>query len=259
MDESAPKSHLSQIETLWSEVLAAHQGAEEGAGAAQWRLMFRYLPAVRRFLLAILRDAETADELMQEFALRFLRGDFHRADPSLGRFRDFLKTVARNLVAEHYRRRQRAPRLTAAVDLALADPATEVEFEDLDRQFLESWKRELFDRAHAGLALVERQSGQPWHEVLRLRIDRPDWTSSEMATWLSGRWGRPIKAGWVRQTLKRARQKYVDLLLDEVWQSLEGPTVERLEEELIDLGLLDFCREGLQRRNPPTPSFPDQE
>jgi hypothetical protein len=30
--------------------------------------------------------------------------------------------------------------------------------------------------------------------------------------------------------------------------SLEGPTPEELEQELIDLDLLDYCREGLRRR-----------
>ena len=39
------------------------------------------------------RDEQLAEELFQEFALRMLRGDFRRAEPLRGRFRDYLKTV----------------------------------------------------------------------------------------------------------------------------------------------------------------------
>ena len=38
-----------------------------------------------------------------------------------------------------------------------------------------------------------------------------------------------------------------DLLLDEVAQSLEAPTAERLQEELAELTLLEYCRSALDR------------
>ena len=37
------------------------------------------------------RDKDAADELSQEFALRFVRGDLKGADRERGWFRDFLK------------------------------------------------------------------------------------------------------------------------------------------------------------------------
>ena len=55
-------------------------------------------------------------------------------------------------------------------------------------------------------------------------------------------------AGGVRQTLHRARERFADLLLDEVIQSLDHPDAERLEQELIDLALLEYCRPALERR-----------
>jgi hypothetical protein len=70
-----------------------------------------------------------------------------------------------------------------------------------------------------------------------------------MAEQLSQQLGRSVTDGWVRQILLRARQTYVDLLLDEVAASLHTPTAEQLEQELIVLGLLEYCREGLQRRS----------
>ena len=52
----------------------------------------------------------------------------------------------------------------------------------------------------------------------------------------------------VRQTLHRAREKFGALLLDEVIHSLENPGPEQVEEELAELGLLDYCRPALERR-----------
>ena len=60
--------------------------------------------------------------------------------------------------------------------------------------------------------------------------------------------GRPVKADWVRQTLKRARDKFTELLLEELSRSLDNPTRERLEEELTDLGLLSYCQGALEQR-----------
>src|SRR3954451_21944359 len=140
-DDHDPR--LSQISTQWTMVFQAHGSQPELVSAAQAELMCRYSGAVHRYLLGALRDPDAASELDQEFALRFLRGDFHRADPSRGRFRDLLKTVSRNLVAGHYRRRQRGQRLTGVavdvVDPAATGPAA---IEDLDTRFLESWRKE---------------------------------------------------------------------------------------------------------------------
>jgi hypothetical protein len=69
-----------------------------------------------------------------------------------------------------------------------------------------------------------------------------------MATVFSARLGKPVSDVWVRQTLRRARGCLADLLLDEVSASLEGPSIEELEQELIALDLLGYCQEGLRRR-----------
>ena len=68
-----------------------------------------------------------------------------------------------------------------------------------------------------------------------------------MAQQLSERLHRPLTADGVRQTLHRAREKFADLLLEEVSRSLETEDHDRLEQELIDLGLLAYCRSALQK------------
>ena len=48
--------------------------------------------------------------------------------------------------------------------------------------------------------------------------------------------------------LHRAREQFANLLLDEVEQSLDDPSHDDLEEELIELQLIEYCRDALADR-----------
>ncbi len=240
MDDEKQALHLSQIQTNWSMIFQAHRGSAEEAVAAQEALMGRYGGAVHRYLLGITRDPDLAADLAQDFALRFLRGDFRRADPRYGRFRNFVKTAVLNLVIDHHRRKRFRPRNLTEESPEPSVPAPDLA--ELDRRFVECWREELLERAWAELERLQRQSGQPFYTVLRLRADHPDLHSPEMAGRLTERLGRSVNAGWVRQTLLRARERFVALIVEEVGRSLGHPTAEQVEEELMDLGLWDYCR-----------------
>jgi DNA-directed RNA polymerase specialized sigma24 family protein len=62
------------------------------------------------YAVAVLRDPDAADEVFQEFALKFVRGDFGQATPDRGRFRSFLKTTLYHLIVDYQRRRQKLAR-----------------------------------------------------------------------------------------------------------------------------------------------------
>src|SRR5260370_23847891 len=100
MDEQSLNQRLSRISTLWTVVYQAHQGSTDAVSAAQRALLERYSGAIHRYLLGAVRDPEVADDLFQEFALRFLRGDFNRADRERGRFRNFIKTSLFHLIVD---------------------------------------------------------------------------------------------------------------------------------------------------------------
>src|SRR5262249_6092988 len=85
---SSSAKHISQMETYWDPIRQAHSGDTVEVKAAQQAVLERYRPAVYRYLLACLSDADAADELCQEFSLRFVRGDFRNANPEKGRFRN---------------------------------------------------------------------------------------------------------------------------------------------------------------------------
>jgi RNA polymerase sigma-70 factor (ECF subfamily) len=235
--------HLSQISTLWTLVQQAHHGPLDTARSAQEVLLKRYSPAVYRYLLGALRDPNAADELFQEFCLRFVRGDFRRADPERGRFRSFVKTSLFHLVVDYQNQRRKTAR-----PLAEEPPVAAPDDTAAEREFTASWRQELLDRAWRALAEVQQQTGQPVYAVLRLRVDHPQWSSAQLAEQLGARLGKPLTAGALRKALHRARQRFAEVLLDEVAVSLEDPAPERLEQELLDLGLMAYCRLAFDQR-----------
>jgi RNA polymerase sigma factor (sigma-70 family) len=246
MNQESQHRRLCSIATLWGLVCDAHGGTAEAAQAAQRQLLARYGGAIRRYLLASLRDEEGAEDLFQEFALHFLNGDYRNADPRRGRFRDYVKTILFHLIAKHHKSRQRRPQ---ALPSDHPEPAVEApECSDRDPVFLASWRDDLLARCWAALSQAEARGGQPYYTVLRFQADHPGTRSPQLAEQLGPRLGKQLTAPAVRQLLHRAREKLANLLVEEVAHSLGNPTDEQLEQEFEDLGLLEHCRPALERR-----------
>jgi RNA polymerase sigma-70 factor (ECF subfamily) len=242
-ESSSTKQHISKIETLWSPLREAQTGeTEEARRAAQQLILDRYRPAVYRYLRACL-DPEGADEVLQEFQLRFVEGKFRNADPTRGRFRDLLKTALHNLIIDHHKKARRVPPQLSpdAPEPAAEYPSTP----ESDRQFLAQWRQALLSKAWEALAEEERKTGRLLHTVLHFRAANPEMRSAQMAVELSGRLSRPLSADWVRKWLHAAREKFAELLLIEVAGSLREVTLETLEQELIDLELYQYCKSAL--------------
>jgi RNA polymerase sigma-70 factor (ECF subfamily) len=246
MDTHDPGLRLNQIATLWSVVRQAHSDPGEAGRAARGALLERYSGAIRRYLLGVLRNADAADDLFQEFAYRFLHGDLRGADRERGRFRDYVKGVVFHLVADYHQKKKRTP---GSLPEDALEPGAECALAaEREEAFRTSWRDELLARTWTALEAEEKTTGQPFYTVLRFRADNSDVHSAEMAERLSAPLGKPLTAAGVRKTLERARDRFADRLLDEIAQALDDTSRERLEEELIDLGLLDHCRPALERR-----------
>jgi RNA polymerase sigma-70 factor (ECF subfamily) len=242
-DETA---RLSALGTRWAQLLRAH-GADAGAAEAARRdLLLRYHRAAYRYLRGVLRDPAAAEGLAQEFADRFLRGDFRNADPGRGRFRDFLKAALRHLARDHWRRQGRAP---AALDggPAAGCAGPDAEPDDLDRPFLGHWREELLARAWEALREEEGRTGRPHHRALRCRAEHPEAPVAELARGFAEGGGRPVSDEAFRQLLHRARSRVADLLVAEVAQSVRTGDPKVLAQELIDLDLMGYCRSALKR------------
>jgi RNA polymerase sigma factor (sigma-70 family) len=237
MNSMNATEQLSTMDTCWGTVELAHAQHHGAAVPARHTLLHRYSGAVHRYLFGAVRDPDVADELSQEFALRLLRGDFHRADRERGRFRDYIKSALINLVNKHVRSQQRRPRnLTESAFAAAmsADAAGARTFEDCVRDgvLARTWSE--LERTHPN-----------YYAVLLLRAGEPKLSSSEMAERLTTSSGVPWKADQVRKILERARSKFADLLLDELSSKTK---MENLYAALEELNLLGYCRDALERR-----------
>lgn len=235
-------SRLDAISTRWTLLRKAHgEDSATSADAARSALALRYLPAIRRYIGAIVNNEHEADDLGQDVMVRLLSGDFAGADPARGRFRDLLKVAVRNMIRNRWAKQKRRRPIDLDVT-AIADPADEAD----DACWVSQWRQEVLDLAWKALQQQERdRPGNMAYTLLRLRTEYPHDSSDELARRLSQQIGQALRADAVRQKLHRARLKFVDLLIAEVAKGLQDATPERIEEELIDLGLMDFVQESL--------------
>ena len=167
-------------------------------------MVLRYAKAVRGYVGGMLKNREDADELAQEVIVRLLKGDFAGADPTRGRFRDLLKTAARNMVRNFWEKQARrrpvdADLGTVAECTATADP------------WLAAWQKTVLDHVWSALQDVERANPKNTaHTLLRLRTEFPDDTSEQLADRLGQKLNSVMRADSCRQVLRRARLNFAE-------------------------------------------------
>src|SRR5262245_60783436 len=185
------------------------------------RFLFRYGNAIRGYITAILRDQAAGDEVMQELILAFLRRGGAQTWPGKGRFRDYLKTAARNAAITYLRKKGREP---AAADLeSQADPHSTDEV--AERAMRSEWQRCVIDRVYRELESHERNnSGNLCYTVLQVVSEHRDADSVKHAEITSKRIKRPITAEAFRKQVSRARRQMAEFIVVEVSRSIEGPT-----------------------------------
>ena len=102
--------------------LATNEGAElvrrcrAGDGAAWEEIVQTYTRRIYNLAYRFTSRADGAEDLTQEVFIRVYRS-LNQYDPRQGDLQNWLMRLARNLVIDDYRKRQRAPQDTAADDL----------------------------------------------------------------------------------------------------------------------------------------------
>jgi len=231
---SANQSRFEAISTRSSLMEQAHHGSDSQMATARGALVLRYRRAIRTYLGALLQNDADADDVTQSVLIKLLEGGFSGAAAERGRFRNYLKVAVRNAALTHLRKRPQA------VEHELSDPA--IDQDDWDHQ----WRQAILTSAWRSLREFEQgQPGNLGHTLLQLVTEYPAEDSQQLAARVSSLIGREIRADAVRKQLSRARRKFAQLLLEEVKQTLDDPTPERLEEELAEIGLLKHVRDFL--------------
>lgn len=236
LDSKIEDSRLSEISTNWDEIIAAR---DDAAGAIRNQILVRYASCVYKYILAGARNVDAADDLSQEFALRFVRGDYKNADPSKGRFRDYLRVSLRNLITDQFRKNKEVALNVSAAEM-LSGAHVDCHLADLDRDFHANWRKQVLGFAWKALRDSDSGRSNDYFTVLRYRSLNPEAKSTQMAKVLSIQLGKQVNSEWVRQKLSRARHKFADLLAMEVRNSLSDKTEEAIREELAELGLLKY-------------------
>jgi RNA polymerase sigma factor (sigma-70 family) len=228
-DASTPAQtdHLTDLETSWTTVRTAHIPGPVGQ-AAMRELISRYHDAVERYLRLKLRDQNLADEVFQEFWTKLLTHKLAGADHNKGRFRDYLRTVLHRLIIDHFRNRK----LVSLPPGDLLDPS--VNDDDYDRV----WREAVIKRVWSRLETYEAHTPKNrYASVLHLRVGNPEAAIDEIAQRLSEQTGTRITPEAFRKTLQRARGKFLELLIQELRETIHPATPEDIEAEIFDLGL----------------------
>lgn len=233
-DTKIPSSnpHLTDLVTCWTTVRTAHTAGPEGQ-AAMAELISRYHDAVERYLRIKLRDQNLADEVFQEFWTKLLTHKLAGADNTKGRFRDYLRTVIHRLIIDHFRGRK----VQGLPPGDLVDPSSP------DADYDRVWHDVVIKRVWSRLDTYE--AGTPknrYATVLRLRVENPDASIDELAEKLSRETDKRITSEAFRKTLQRARGKFLELLVQELRETIHPCTQEDIEAEIYDLGLGSLYR-----------------
>ncbi len=200
------------------------------------KFVMRYGPAVQKYLVAILRDADAAEDTWQELVTNLLRRGGPGTWPGRGRFRDYLRTAARNAAMTHLRGKHRRPVATLPEDVA--DPA--------EKSLENDWQKLLLDKVWRDLDAAERRgSGNFVHTALRVYTESPELESPEQAAIVSRRIGRTVSAEAFRQQVRRGKKLMAERILTEVAGTIAGATAADVEAELTELGLMRFVADYL--------------
>lgn len=228
MTDSSERSLLNRITTQWSDVTSPVQ------------FVARYAPAIHNYLRVLLADDHDADEAAQEFLAKVSQQGFERLTLDRGRFRDYLIVAVRNTALNTIKRKQRdrtreAPLIDAPAPDTAAYPS--------DQAWITHWKRCLLDRSWRELFNHERKTpGNLFHTILKARSDNPEPDDETLSRQVSRQVGRLVTPEAFRKQLSRGRRKFAEIILEEVAQTIEDPTPERVEDELNDTGMMEFIR-----------------
>jgi len=221
--------------TRWTVVLAAGQRRTPQARAALGELCRTYWYPLYAYVRRHGRSKEDAEDLTQAFFARFLEKNYlDGLDPELGKFRAFLLAALKHFLANEWDKSQRQKRGSGMTPLSLdwQDADTRYQIDPADNLSPDK----LYDRAWA-VTLLERvvirlhdecvadgkatlfEQLRPFLMVGKSAIPYPD---------VAARLG--MNEGAVRTAVHRLRQRYRQLLRDEIAQTLADPA--QVEEEL---------------------------
>ena len=223
---ASPRAGIGQISTRWALIRDPVQ------------FVMRYAPAIRGYLGVFLKNPHDVEDVCQAFLLRVIERGVVEENLLHGRFRDYLIATVRNTALAHLRRRPLAPQ--GGTPLSEVPSPESVTFPD-DEAWLSGWRRVVLTAAWEALESHERaHPGNVSYTALRTLADYPDENSEQLAARVGALCGRTILPDAFRKQVSRARRLFAESIVTETARTLEDPTPLRIEEELIDIGVMKY-------------------
>jgi RNA polymerase sigma factor (sigma-70 family) len=226
------------VTTHWSVVLTAGRNDTTRARAALEQLCRNYWQPLYAYVRGSGYSREEAEDLTQEFFTRLLADNtIARADPARGRFRSFLLGSLKHFLAHEWEKARAQKRGGGAQLIPLEFDTAETRCvqpvapgDTPDRAFDRQWALALLTIV---LGRLRREYGDAGREDLFLGLK--DTLSGGRAEIpyreLGARLG--LSEGAVKVAAHRLRQRYRDLLREEIANTVAGP--EEVEQELQQL------------------------
>jgi RNA polymerase sigma factor (sigma-70 family) len=229
--------------TAWSMVRGAQDRGSPASCTAINRFASRYWPPVFYFLRTRGYSLHEAEDLTQEFFLKFLERDWiARADPARGRFRNYLLTILTRFLADQGRQRVPLQRdfdnRLLAISTLMGDcerafePQTNLTPEQV---FMREWANSIIRTVEQGVSAWCDEQGRPdWFEIFSLHHFPPPGAArlSQQAIAVRCRLSRDQ----VRYALDETNRQFVGLLRQELADQVDSP--EELEQEIAELSSL---------------------
>ncbi len=221
--------------THWSVVIAAGNGSSDAAARASAELCRIYWFPLYAFVRRQGNSPEDAEDLTQEFFARFLeKGSFGRADRERGRFRTFLLTSMKRFQTEEWRRANRLKRgggvtfISDGVAQAESIYSTECRTElSPDRLFERRWAEALLDRTLNRLRTDYQSTGR---SSIYTQLEVFLWGRKAELSYTEMAAGLGLTEGAVKVAVHRLRQRFRELLREEVAQTVDG--AEQVDDEM---------------------------
>ena len=207
--------------TLWSVV----RDAGQQASIALEQLCEFYWPPLYGFALRSGYDEHQAKDLTQGFFTHLLGNlTFSRADPTKGRFRNFLLTAFKRYMVSEWRRQQTHKRGGQvgfiSWDEAIVEPVDDSCKNASEKDYDQQWAVRLLDRT---MQAVRRE----YVDSNRVHIfDTLQWslsTSDSNRPYASIARQLKMSESGVKMNVKRMRARYGDLLRQQVAQTVSDP------------------------------------
>jgi DNA-directed RNA polymerase specialized sigma24 family protein len=224
--------------TRWSLIAAARDRNTPQAQQALSHLCESYWYPLYAYIRRRGHTADEAGDLTQGFFANLLESDFFgAADPAKGRFRAFLLASCKNFLANEHDRagaqKRGGMRSLLSINVGSAEGRYSREpSHDLtpEKLFERRWAVTLLDHALGRLRKEFTDKGKEAHfDQLRVYLvgERGGRSHSDAAQELG------MTAGGVKVAVHRMRQRYRELLREEIAHTVDGP--EQIDEEIRQL------------------------